>query len=126
LNTDMPTKRRSLPELAVELVRLKVDVFVVGGLPGVSAAQGATTTIPVVMTTLGDPVTTGLVASLARPGGNITGLSSLVTGLNTKRPDWTCLKTQSQARPSWTSLVQGRQAIAEELNYNSKSSGLRL
>jgi putative ABC transport system substrate-binding protein len=60
----MPTKRRSLPELAVELVRLKVDVFMVGGLPGVSAAQGATTTIPIVMTTLGDPVTTGLVASL--------------------------------------------------------------
>jgi putative ABC transport system substrate-binding protein len=78
-------KQERLPELAVELVRLKVDVIVVGGLPGVSAAKGATTTIPIVMTAVGDPVATGLVASLARPGGNITGLSNLVTELNTKR-----------------------------------------
>jgi putative ABC transport system substrate-binding protein len=78
-------KQERLPELAIELVRLKVDVIVVGGLPGVSAAKGATTTIPIVMTTVGDPVATGLVASLARPGGNVTGLSSLVNELNTKR-----------------------------------------
>jgi putative tryptophan/tyrosine transport system substrate-binding protein len=74
-----------LPELAADLVRLKVDVIFVGGLPGASAAKGATTTIPIVMTGVGDPVGTGTVASLARPGGNVTGLSGLVTELNTKR-----------------------------------------
>ncbi|HEX7230867.1 MAG TPA: ABC transporter substrate-binding protein, partial [Candidatus Binatia bacterium] len=78
-------KQERLPALAAELVRLKVDVIVVGGLPGVSAAKGATATIPVVMTSVGDPVGGGVVASLARPGGNVTGLSGLVTELNTKR-----------------------------------------
>jgi putative ABC transport system substrate-binding protein len=78
-------KQDRLPELAADLVRLKVDVIVVGGLPGVSAAKAATTTIPIVMTTVGDPMGEGMVASLARPGGNVTGLSSLMTELNTKR-----------------------------------------
>jgi putative ABC transport system substrate-binding protein len=74
-----------LPELAAELVRLKVDLIVVtGGTPAL-AAKGATTTIPIVMANSGDPVGAGLVASLARPGGNVTGLSSLAVELNTKR-----------------------------------------
>jgi len=59
-------KQDRLPELAAELVRLKVDVILGGGLPGVSAAKGATTTIPIVMTSVGDPVGEGMVASLAR------------------------------------------------------------
>src|SRR5262249_47768001 len=63
------------PELAAELVRRKVDVLVTGGVPGTRAAKQATTTIPIVMFDAGDPVGTGLVASLARPGGNITGVS---------------------------------------------------
>jgi putative ABC transport system substrate-binding protein len=74
-----------LPELAADLVRLKVDLIVVtGGAPAL-AAKKATSTIPVVMATVGDPVTTGLVASLARPGGNVTGFSSLAPELITKR-----------------------------------------
>ncbi len=69
-------KYQWLPDLAAELVRLKVDVIVAsGGAPVVQAAQHATTTIPIVMTSVGDPVAAGLVASLARPGGNITGLA---------------------------------------------------
>jgi putative tryptophan/tyrosine transport system substrate-binding protein len=64
-----------LPELAAELVRRKVDVLVTGGVPGTRAAMQATTTIPIVMFDAGDPVGTGLVASLARPGGNVTGMS---------------------------------------------------
>jgi putative ABC transport system substrate-binding protein len=74
-----------LPELAAELVRLKVDLIVVSGTPAALAAKGATTTIPIVMATVGDPVASGLVASLARPGGNVTGFSNLSVELNTKR-----------------------------------------
>jgi putative ABC transport system substrate-binding protein len=74
-----------LPELAEELVRLKVDLIAVAGVPPAVAAKKATTTIPIVMTNVGDPVGAGLVAGLARPGGNITGLSGLATELNTKR-----------------------------------------
>jgi putative tryptophan/tyrosine transport system substrate-binding protein len=78
-------KNERLPELAADLVRLKVDLIVVSGGPTPSAAKKATTTIPIVMTTSPDPVGEGLVASLARPGGNVTGLSGLGTELITKR-----------------------------------------
>jgi len=78
-------KNERLPELAADLVRLKVDLIVVGGTPSVLAAKKATTTIPIVMTNAGDSVAAGLVASLPRPGGNVTGFSSLNTELNTKR-----------------------------------------
>jgi ABC-type uncharacterized transport system substrate-binding protein len=66
-----------LPALAAELVGLPVDVLVTWGTPAALAAKHATTTIPIVSVSVGDPVGTGLVASLARPGGNITGLSVL-------------------------------------------------
>jgi ABC-type uncharacterized transport system substrate-binding protein len=72
-------------EIAVELVRIKVDVIVTTGTPGALAAQQATSVIPVVMTTVADPVGSGLVASLARPGGNITGLSLQQADLAGKR-----------------------------------------
>jgi putative ABC transport system substrate-binding protein len=71
--------------LAVELVRLKVDVIVVGGSGDTRAAKEATATIPIVMIQAGDPVGGGFVASLARPGGNITGLSNLRPELSGKR-----------------------------------------
>jgi putative tryptophan/tyrosine transport system substrate-binding protein len=76
-----------LPELAAELVRLKVDIIVVAGGPTwVQAAKNATKTIPIVMVGAGaDPVEAGLVESLARPGGNVTGLTNLTTGLGGKR-----------------------------------------
>jgi len=75
-----------LPELAAALVRLQVAVIVTtGGLPATRAAQRATSTIPIVMADAGDPVGSGLVASLARPGGNVTGLSVLDPGLTEKR-----------------------------------------
>ena len=78
-------KSERLPELAADLVRLKVDLILVTAEPPASAAKKATTTTPIVMTSVGDPVGAGLVASLGRPGGNVTGLSSLSTQLNTKR-----------------------------------------
>jgi len=66
-----------LPGLATELVNLKVDVIVTAGTPAISAAQKATTAIPIVMGNIGDPVGSGFVKSLARPASNITGLSSM-------------------------------------------------
>ena len=66
-----------LPSLAAELLRIKVDVIVTNGPYSTRAAKKATVTIPIVMASVGDPVGDGIVASLARPGGNITGLSSL-------------------------------------------------
>lgn len=74
-----------LPELAAELVRLNVDIILTAGTPGIRAAKNATTTIPVVMVTSGDPVAFGFVASLARPGGNITGSSNFSPELSAKR-----------------------------------------
>jgi ABC-type uncharacterized transport system substrate-binding protein len=74
-----------LSELAEDLVSLKVDIIVTQGTPAAQAAKKATSTIPIVMATSGDPVGSGLVASLARPGGNITGLSLLATDVETKR-----------------------------------------
>ena len=70
-------RAEQLPDLAAELVRLKVDVIVAGGTAAVRTAQHATRTIPIVMAVAYDPVGEGFVASLARPGGNITGLSWL-------------------------------------------------
>ncbi len=73
-----------LPGMAAELVQLKVDVILALGPPGVIAAQKATATIPVVMVVSADPVGAGFVKSLARPGGNITGLSNLAGDLSSK------------------------------------------
>src|SRR5262245_39852785 len=78
-------KNERLPELAADLVRLKVDLIVVVSPSPALAVKKATTTIPVVMTAVGDPVGLGLVASLGRPGGNVTGNSSLSPELITKR-----------------------------------------
>jgi len=78
-------KFERLPGLAAELVRLKVDVLVAEGAPAAHAAKNATSVIPIVMGNAADPVGTGLVASLARPGGNITGLSDFNLGVVTKR-----------------------------------------
>jgi putative tryptophan/tyrosine transport system substrate-binding protein len=75
------------PQNAAELVQLPIDVLVAGGPPQVRAARDATMTIPIVMAAAGDPVRNGLVASLARPGGNITGLSFTNPLLERKRLD---------------------------------------
>jgi len=83
-----------LPALAAELVALKVDVIVAGGTPQALAAKQATRTLPIVFTAVGDPVTDGLVPSLARPGGNVTGLSALTPELVGK-----CLEQLKQTLP---------------------------
>jgi putative ABC transport system substrate-binding protein len=79
------TVRERLPALAAELVALKVDVIVTTGYPATAAAKEASSTIPIVMSSPGDPVGVGLIASLGRPGGNITGMSDSATALSAKR-----------------------------------------
>src|SRR5215475_5643761 len=78
-------KSDRFPALVAELVHLKVDVIVTSGANTTRVAKEATTTIPIVFAQDGDPVANGFVASLARPGGNITGLSTLAPELNGKR-----------------------------------------
>jgi ABC-type uncharacterized transport system substrate-binding protein len=78
-------KAERIPELAAELVKLKVDIIVTGGSTATRAAKKATVTIPIVMSQDSDPVGSGFVASLAKPGGNITGLSSYAAELSGKR-----------------------------------------
>jgi putative tryptophan/tyrosine transport system substrate-binding protein len=78
-------KLDKLPELAKELVDLKVDIIITLSTPAAIAAQKATQTIPVVFTGVGDPVGAGVVSNLNRPGANITGISLLATELSAKR-----------------------------------------
>jgi putative ABC transport system substrate-binding protein len=91
---DAEGKFERLPALAAELVALKVDVIVAGGTPQILAAKQATRTLPIVFAAASDPVTDGLVTSLARPGGNVTGLSLLTPELIGK-----CLEQLKQAVP---------------------------
>jgi putative ABC transport system substrate-binding protein len=78
-------RSEKLPELLAELIRLKVDVLIAAGDPAAHAAKKATSAIPIVMVSSPDPVGTGLIASLAHPGGNVTGLSDFHAGVITKR-----------------------------------------
>ena len=78
-------KYERLPELAAELVRLKMDVIITHGTPGALAVKQATTTIPIVIALISDPVATGVVASLRQPGGNVTGLMFFTQELQEKR-----------------------------------------
>jgi putative ABC transport system substrate-binding protein len=80
-------RNERVSDLASELVRLPVDLIVTWGTPTAKAAKNATSTIPIVMASSGDPVGTGLVASLAKPGGNVTGISNIDVGLAAKRLD---------------------------------------
>jgi putative tryptophan/tyrosine transport system substrate-binding protein len=78
-------REQRFAEIVAEFVRLKADIIVTSGTPQVLAAKQATSVIPIVFATAGDPVASGLVASLARPGGNVTGLATLVPDLAGKR-----------------------------------------
>ena len=91
---DAEGKLERLPALAAELVALKVDVIVAAGTPAALAAKQATRTLPIVFAAAADPVASGLVTSLARPGGNVTGLSILAPELVGK-----CLEQLKQAVP---------------------------
>ena len=97
-----------MPELATELVRQKVDLILVSGGPPAAAAKKATTNIPIVLANDGDPIGEGLVTSMARPEGNITGFSALTPALNTKRLE-ILNDTIPQTHPGWASETANRQ-----------------
>jgi putative ABC transport system substrate-binding protein len=122
---EQPTR---LPELAAELVRLKVDVILCSSTPPVLAAKKATMTIPIVMASSGDPVEAGLVASLARPGGNVTGLASYGPELAGKR-----LELLKEAAPAvnrvgflWFSAGPGIQARLQLKEVRSAALALNI
>jgi putative ABC transport system substrate-binding protein len=118
-----------LPSLATELVRLKVDViFASGGVQPALAAKDATKTIPIVVSNVGDPVAFGLVASLARPGGNLTGLSAVTTELGGKR-----LELLKEAFPKisrvavlWSPDNPGSVVNKGEMETPARSLGIQL
>ena len=128
---DAEGKFERLPALAAELVALKVDVIVTSGTLATVAAKHATSSIPIVFQTLGDPVTDGLVVSLPRPGGNITGLSNLATELVGK-----CLELLRQAMPAVTQVAilwqpngfveRTRRAVRERAELAGRALGMRL
>jgi putative tryptophan/tyrosine transport system substrate-binding protein len=118
-----------MPALAAELVALKVDVLVAGSSPAVLAARQATRTIPIVMPVSSDPVGDGLVASLAHPGGNITGLSLMAPELGAKRLQ---LLRQVLPRPSravgvmWNPAYTGMSARFREAQAAAPAVGMDL
>jgi ABC-type uncharacterized transport system substrate-binding protein len=120
-----------LPALASELVRLKVDIIVTLSTPAALAAKRATTTIPIVMTFVADPVGSGLVTSLARPGGNITGLTTLATGLVAKRLELLKAVVSGSSRMAvlWQPGALGKRAVrdmVEETQVAGRTLGLDL
>src|SRR5215471_4969131 len=104
-----------LPELAADLVRLKVDVITASGTLAPLAAKQATKTIPIVMTTAGDPLGSGLVASLARPRGNVTAMSLMVPDLGAKL---SCGQSLFRAR------IQGDAGWGADIGNRSSSLGV--
>ena len=121
-------KRDRLPALAAELVRLKVDVILAGGANATRAVMKATSTIPIVMAQSGDPVAEGFVASLPRPGGNITGLSSLGPELGAKRLEILKEVIPGLARVAVfeTSTRTGNALRLKEIQHAAESFGVKL
>jgi putative ABC transport system substrate-binding protein len=121
-------KVERIPDLAAELVRLKVDVIVTsGGERTILAAKKASATIPIVFAGAGDPVGTGLVSSLARPGGNITGLSTMTPDLDGKRLELLKEAFPKVARVAflWQSGWRGNLALTD-MEAAAKALGVKL
>lgn len=121
-------KNERLAALADELLRLKVDVIFAVNTPAAQAAKNATTAIPIVIARLADPVRTGLVPSIARPGGNITGLSSIPEELAAKRLELLkeILPGVSRVATIWNAGNPGHLQIVSAMELASPQLGLRL
>ncbi len=121
-------KRSHYRAVAAELVRLKVDVIVTGGGGATRAAKEATSTIPIVMTQDRDPVANGHVASLARPGGNITGLSRLAPELSGKQLELLkeLVPRLSRVAAFWSSTISARARMRKEIELAAGALGLKL
>src|SRR2546426_5615476 len=116
-----------LPALAAELVQLQPEVIVAQGTPAALAAKAATTTIPIVMVGVSDPVASGLVASLARPGSNITGVSLLAPELVGKQLEFLkdVLPTVSRVAVLWNPTMPA-QALLREADKAAQALGVQL
>jgi putative ABC transport system substrate-binding protein len=117
-----------LPALAAELVRVKVDIIITGGASATRAAKEATVRIPIVMTQAGDPVGSGFIASLARPGGNITGLSTLSPELSGKRLELLkeIIPKLSRVAVFGTSTLPGYTQSLREVDLAAGAFGVKL
>ena len=117
-----------LPALAAELVRLKVDIIVTAGPIPTRAAKEATSTIPIVMTQDPDPVGNGFVASLARPGGNITGLATLAPEISGKKLELLkeIIPTLSRVAVFGTSIFPGNAQALKEIELAAGAFGVKL
>jgi putative ABC transport system substrate-binding protein len=117
-----------LPGLIAELVRLKVDVIVTSVTPDALAAKKATTAIPIVMAAAGDPVVTGIVTSLARPGGNITGLSQMAPDLIGKRLELLkeIVPTLSRVAVLWNPQGRSSSLTWKEIQLPAQKLGVQL
>jgi putative ABC transport system substrate-binding protein len=117
-----------LPELAAQLVKLPVEILVAAATPAARAAKQATGAIPIVFTVVADPVEQGLVASLARPGGNVTGLSTLTPELSAKRVQLLgeALPGLSRVAVLWPSANPGQALAFRETEASAGALGLEL
>jgi putative ABC transport system substrate-binding protein len=115
-----------LPELAAEIVRLKVDVIVTAVTPSARAVQQATGTIPIVMAFSADPVGDGLVAKLARPGGNITGLSAAAGEITVKRVEVPKTIVPALSHVSYLANPQITRLVVTESEIAGRTLGLRV
>ena len=117
-----------LPELAAELVRLNVDVIAAGGTLAPLAVKRVTSTIPIVMTSAGDPLGSGLVASLARPGGNVTGMSLMVPDLGGKRLELLkeALPRLSRVAVLWNAANPYSANVFKETQVASRTLGIEV
>jgi putative ABC transport system substrate-binding protein len=124
----MPRASTRFPELAAELVRLKVDVILTGTTAAIRTVQRATATIPIVMAYSTDPVGNGYVASLAHPGGNITGLSGSADDTSPKQLELVATVVPNVSRigllgnpatPTYTGIRTGAQNAAQKAGLSS-------
>ena len=117
-----------LPALAIELARLPVDMFVVGGDAPIRAAMQASDKIPIVMTLAADPIGSGFVASLARPGSNVTGMSAVAPDLASKRVELLkeVVPTAARAAVLWNSNNQSKVAEWKDTQDAARTVGLAL
>ena len=115
-------------DLASELVRLNVNIIVTWGTPATLAAKQATTTIPIVMASAGDPVSSGLVSSLAHPGGNVTGLTVLGPGLAAKRLDLLKEAVPNMSRVAflWNPANPDQKSSFNEVQAGARALGVTL
>jgi putative ABC transport system substrate-binding protein len=121
-------KYERLPDLAAELVRLKMDIIVTAAVPAIRAAKDATSTIPIVMASVVDPVATGLVASFARPGGNITGLSNMSPELVGKQLEMLkgLVPKVSRVAILWNPTNLGNAPLLRAAEVAARTLGLRI